>query len=63
VGDEKAVQVRTGQQRLVVQHLLEVGDEPEVVDGVAVEASTDLIVHAARGHGVECDRRRGKRVG
>ena len=36
--------------RLVVQHFLEVRDEPAVVHGIAMEAAAELIVHAARGH-------------
>ena len=48
--DLPAVQVRARQQRVVVEHLLEVGDEPVGVDRVAREAAADLVVHAARGH-------------
>ena len=52
-GDEPGVKVRRGEQRVVVEHLLEVGDEPGLVHGVAVEASAELVVHAAGGHPVE----------
>ena len=38
------------QQGVVVQHLLEVGDQPALVGRVAVEAAADLVVHAPGGH-------------
>ena len=41
------------EQRLVVEHLLEVRDEPLAVDGVAGEAAADVVVHATRRHRVE----------
>jgi hypothetical protein len=44
------VEVRAGEQRIVVEHLLEVGDDPLRVDAVAREAAADLVVHAARSH-------------
>jgi hypothetical protein len=47
------VQVRAREQRVVVEHLLEVGDEPVRVHRVAREAATHLVVHAARGHRAE----------
>ena len=37
----EAVEVRDGEQRVVVEHLLEVRHEPLVVDRVAVEAAAD----------------------
>ena len=50
-----AGQVRAGQERVVVEHLLEVRHEPDAVDGVAVEAPAELVVDAAVGHAVERD--------
>ena len=47
------VQVAAGQLGVVVEHLLEVGDQPVAVGGVAVEAAAQVVVHAAGGHGVE----------
>ena len=41
------------EQRVVVQHLLEVGDQPPLVDRVAREAAADVVVHASGRHGVE----------
>ncbi len=52
-GHEPAVQVRRDEQRVVVEHLLEVRHEPLLVDGVAVEAAADEVVHAAGRHAVE----------
>ncbi len=44
------MQVRAGEQRVVVEHLLEVGDHPAGVDRVAGEAAADLVVHPAARH-------------
>ena len=49
-GQTPCVEVRTGEQRVVVQHLLEVGHEPAFVDRVPVETPAEVIPHAARGH-------------
>ena len=49
-GHLPAVQVRAREQGVVVEHLLEVGDEPVGVHRVAREAAAHLVVHAARGH-------------
>ena len=59
--DEVRVEVDADQQRLVVEHLLEVGHEPFLVDRVAGEATADMVVHATAGHRVE--RRRDDRLG
>ena len=48
-----AVQVGAGEQGVVVEHLLEVGDEPVGVDRVAGEAAAELVVDAAGQHRVE----------
>ena len=47
---QPAVQVGARQQRVVVEHLLEVRHGPGGVDAVAREAAADLVVDAARGH-------------
>ena len=47
------VQVGPGQERLVGEHLLEVGHEPAGVGRVAAEAADEVVVDAAGGHGVE----------
>ena len=52
-GEHPRVQVRGDEQRVVVEHLLEVRDEPLRVDGVAVEAAADEVVHPAGRHPVE----------
>ena len=52
-GHDPGVEVRRGEQRVVVEHLLEVRHEPGLVDRVAVEAASDEVVHAAGGHRVE----------
>ena len=41
------VEIRRGEECVVVQHLLEVRDQPVPVDGVPVEAATDEVVHPA----------------
>ena len=43
--------VVTQKERVVVQHLLEVGHQPDCVHGVAVEPATDLIEHPTGCHG------------
>ncbi len=52
-GHEPAVEVRGNEQRVVVEHLLEVRDEPVRVDRVAMEPAADEVVHAPGGHPVE----------
>ena len=42
-----------GEQRVVVQHLLEVRHQPVRVGAVAGEAAAELVVDAAIGHGVQ----------
>ena len=49
-GDLPGVDVRAGQQRVVVEHLLEVRDRPGRVGAVAVEAAADLVEDPAAGH-------------
>ena len=56
-GDDPGVQIDRREQRVVVEHLLEVRDEPLLVDGVAVEAAAHEVVHAAGRHRVERLRR------
>ena len=56
----RGVGVHAHEQRLVVEHLLEVRDEPALVDGVAGEAAADVVVDAARRHRVERRRHSGE---
>ena len=49
------LEVERRQQGVVVEHLLEVGHEPEGVGGVAGEASAEVVVDAAGGHALERD--------
>ena len=51
--DLEGVQVDAGERGVVVEHLLEVGDQPLYIDAVAREAAADLVVHAAAGHAPE----------
>jgi len=45
------VEVGTGQEGVVVEHLLEVRDEPDIIHRVAGKAATDLVVDpAVEGH-------------
>ncbi len=46
----KCIQVSAGQLGIVVQHLLEMGDVPVLVNAVSMEAAADLIIHAASRH-------------
>ena len=54
-GDLIRVEVSHGQQRLVVEHLLEVRHQPAGIDRVAVETAAEMVVDPARGHPVESD--------
>ena len=47
------VHVHAQQERVVVEHLLEVGNHPRGVDRVPGEATGELVVQAAPGHRVE----------
>ena len=47
------VEVDPGEECVVVEHLLEVGDQPPGVHRVAGEATAQVVVHASGGHGVE----------
>jgi len=51
-GDPVQVRVGPQQQRVVVEHLLEVRHHPMRVDAVAGETTRELVVHAAAGHAV-----------
>src|SRR5438270_13099899 len=65
-GELPAVEVGPRQQRVVVQHLLEMRDEPVLIDAVAMKAATELVVHAAGGHrpqGVYAHLERGRGMG
>ena len=50
VGHPMRVQVQRDQEGVVVEHFLEVRDEPDLVNRVAMEASGELVVDAAFGH-------------
>ena len=55
-------QVRAREQRVVVEHLLEVRHEPDRVDRVAVEAAAELVVDAAVGHAPQRAQRHRERL-
>ena len=55
-------EVRAREQRVVVEHLLEVRHEPDRVDRVAVEAAAELVVDAAVGHALERAQRHRERL-
>ncbi len=57
------VQVHAEQERVVVQHLLEVRHGPRRVDGVAREPAAELVVHPAAGHRLEGAFRHGECAG
>ena len=49
-GDPVRLEVRRNEQRVVVEHLLEVGNEPLAVGGIPVEPAAELIPEPAGGH-------------
>ena len=55
------MEINTRQQGLVVEHLLEMGDEPATVGRVPGEATTEMVVDAAGRHGVKGEQRARKR--
>src|SRR5205085_1388043 len=52
-GELPGMQVDERQLGVVVQHLLEAGDEPAGVSGVAMKAAAQLVVNAATSHVVK----------
>ena len=61
-GGQRRFRVRREQRAVVVQHLLEVRNHPELVDRVTREAAAQLVVHAAFGHARERERGHVQRV-
>ena len=61
-GEQPRVEVRRDEERVVVEHLLEVRHEPLRVDRVAVEAAADEVVHPAGRHPVEREPHRVERA-
>ena len=62
--DQGGIQVQLGQLGVVVEHLLEMRDQPLGIHGIAGEAAAQLVMDAAGGHavaGVE-DHAKGLRV-
>ncbi len=52
-GGAPPVDVEAEEERVVVEHLLEVGDEPALVGRVAVEAAAEVIPDPAFAHAIE----------
>jgi len=50
------MQVDAGQDRVVVEHFLEVGHQPLRIHAVAVETAADVIVDASVRHAPQCER-------
>ena len=44
------IEIKPRQQRIVVEHLLEMRHQPSIIDAVAMEPAADLIVNAALRH-------------
>ena len=56
------LEVDLGEKCVVVEHLLEVRNEPVGVDRVAVKAPADLVAHSAVCHPVQRDRGHGEKI-
>ena len=52
-GGQTGVEVEGRELGVIVEHFLEMGHEPAVIDGVAGEATAELVMEATGGHGVE----------
>ena len=50
LGNLPAVDIILQQLRIVVAHFFEVRNQPALIDGIAVEAASQLVVNAAFGH-------------
>jgi len=50
VSDLEGVEVGASELGLIVEHFFEVGDVPEAVDGIAVEAAAEMVMDATGGH-------------
>lgn len=50
VSDLESVEVGASELGLIVEHFFEVGDVPEAVDGIAVEAAAEMVMDATGGH-------------
>ena len=61
-GQQPRVEVGAGEKRVVVEHLLEVGDEPLRVHGVTVKAAAELVDHPSCRHSVQRQARHGEGV-
>jgi hypothetical protein len=48
--DEKGIEIKIRQLRVVVEHFFEVRHEPLGVHGIARKAAAELVVNAAGGH-------------
>src|ERR1700730_8457152 len=48
------VQIEATEERIIIQHLLKVRCQPMCIDGVAMEATTKLIIDATIGHVRQC---------
>ncbi len=53
LGELESQEMDTGELGIVVEHLLEVRDEPEPIGRVAVIAAGQLVADAASGHSIE----------
>ena len=62
-GGPVRLEVGVRQLRVVVQHLLEVRDQPALVGAVAGEAAAELVVDAAVGHAVQRAGHHGQQAG
>ena len=51
----RRLRVNPGEERIVVEHLLEVRQQPDRVGRVSMETAADLVVDTARRHTVKCD--------
>ncbi len=49
--------------RIVVKHLLEVGNGPEAIGRVAMVPAPEMVANAAACHPVECEQHHPQRIG
>src|SRR5660398_327661 len=51
--NQRGMQVALGEEGVIVEHLLEVGNQPLRIHGVAMKATSQLIVYASGSHGLQ----------
>src|SRR4029079_19633950 len=52
-GETPRIQINPSKQRIVVEHLFEVGHKPAIIGGIAMKSAADLIIESTVSHLVQ----------